>query len=154
MVKSEKRQKMYLLTPRRKKAGKAIARTSMKKLVDECFLDERTHHYIALKIGRIVTAEIKGLSNLQSILCSQSVEDLKTFQFEKIYYELQNNASFLFSIFMSATKTKTPRENRMAVICVCTAVLLKYRFKRLNLFQKMLSLVLYAGHCSKLVSVL
>ena len=53
---------------------------------------------------------------------------------------------------MSATKTRTPRKNRVAVICVCNAVLLKYRCKKFNLFQKVLSLVLYASQCSKKVS--
>ena len=45
-------------------------------------------------------------------------------------------------------------KNRVAVICVCTAVLLKYRCKKFNLFQKVLSLVLYASQCSKKVSLI
>lgn len=128
------------------------ARSSMRTLTNECFSDERTLHFITLKIGRIVRTKIKKLSNLESILCSQSVEELKEFKFESNYQELQNNAPLLHSIFLSATKTRTPRDNQMVVISVCISILLKYRFKRLNLFQRMLSLVLYAGHCSKVVS--
>ena len=55
--------------------------------------------------------EIKKLSNVNSILCSQSIEDLRNFQFESIYRELQINIPFLHSILFSATETKTPRQN-------------------------------------------
>ena len=125
----------------------------MKTLVDECFSDKRTQHFITLKIGRKIRAEIKRLSmcSNSSILRYNTSNDLKNFKFERILEIIQANAPFLLSIFLSATKTQVPRYNRTMIICVCVSILLKYRCKNLNLLQKIISLVLYASQCSQKV---
>lgn len=125
----------------------------MRVATSKFFSDPRTLRFIILKIGKIVRTEMKKLSTTDSVLCSQSTEDLKDFRFERIYDEIKNKAPFLHSIFLSATKTRTPRCNQVAIVCLCFSILLRYRFKRLNLFQKIVSLILYTGHSSKMVSV-
>ena len=126
----------------------------MKKLVSECFAHEKGRFYILLTVQRAIRAEIKMLSTVESILCSQSPDVLKSFDWNMIYEDLHAKAPVLLGFLLSATQTRTPRGNRSAVICVCVAILLKYRFKRLNLVQKVLGLVLYASSCSKKVIIL
>ncbi len=141
------------MTPRRKKAGKALARGSMKSLVDDCFSNKRTQHFVTLKIGRIIRTEIKKLSSSSSILRSPHTSaDLKEFKFEHIFEMIQANAPFLLTVLLSATKTRVPRKNQQLIICVCVSILLKYRCKEQNLLQMLISLVLYASQCSKMVS--
>ena len=101
----------------------------------------------------MVQSEIKLMCNFQSVLKSKSSDDLKHFKWEMIFDELQKKAPVFLCFMMSATKTRNPRSNRIPVICMCTAILLKYRFKQLNLVQKVISLLLYSGNCSKEVSI-
>ena len=143
-----------MLTPNRKKAGKALARRSKRKLAGECLRDDKTRHSIILSLQKLIQTELKKLSSMQSSLLDQSPDTLKSFTWNAIYDELKKNAPIFLSFLMAATQTKTPRSNRIAVMCVCASVILKYRFKRINLFQKIVSLVLYAGHCSKQVSLI
>ena len=130
-------QKTYVLTPRCKPVAKAIARKSSKKVADECLSDEKTKGYIISKIGRDVRTEIKNLSSSQSILCSQSLDYLKNFNYDIIIYdELNQKAQYLLSFLMAATQTKSLHSNHIAVICTCAMIILKFRYTRLNLFQK------------------
>ena len=126
-----------------------------KKVADECLSDDKIKGYIISKIGRDVRTEIKNLSSSQSILCSQSLDYLKSFDYDIIIYdELNQKAPYLLSFLMAATKTRSLRSNRIAVICTCAMIILKFRYTKLNLFQKIISLILYAGHCSKKVFIM
>lgn len=49
----------------------------------------------------------------------------------------------------ACTKTKSPQFNRPGTIRICIAMLLKYHYDKTCLVQKILSLVLYAGHSGK-----
>lgn len=66
-----------MLTPSRKPVAKAIARKSVNKIADECLLDKQTRGYIISKIGRGIRAEMEKLGSTQSILCSQSADELR-----------------------------------------------------------------------------
>lgn len=43
------------------------------------------------------------------------------------------------------------KSNRTATICVCAGILFKFHFPQVNLIQKIVSLILHAGHCGKMV---
>ena len=144
---------MHNLPSTRKKAATAIARGSSMTLAKECLANEKVKGYIIKKVALMVQSEIKLMCNFQSVLKSKSSDDLKHFKWEMIFDELQKKAPVFLCFMMSATKTRNPRSNRIPVICMCTAILLKYRFKQLNLVQKVISLLLYSGNCSKEVSI-
>lgn len=86
-----------------------------------------------------------------SILRSQSVEDMKSFSWNAVFAELTEHAPTLLLILRACTKTRVERSNVRAVIGACAAMLLKHRYDRMSMFQKLVSVILYAGHCSKLV---
>ncbi len=141
-----------MMTPRRKRSAKTIARRSLKTLANECFSDVTTIRYLLKQFHKTIKTEINSLSSLQSVFCHHSPNDLKMFSWDNLYNELQEKAPFLLDLLKAATETRNPRENRDAVICICAAVLLKYRLNKMNLVQKVISLVLHAGRCSKQVS--
>ena len=126
----------------------------MKKLVSECFAQKKGKFYIFQTIQRAVRLEMKTLSTTESILCSQSLDILKTFSWSMIYKELETKAPVLLGLLLSATHTRVIHRNREAIVCICAALLLKYRFKRLNLFQKVLGITFYASSCSKKVNLI
>ena len=142
-----------MITPKHQRAVKALARRSNMALSNECLADMKTREYTLSSIGRMIRTELKKVSSIQSVLCSQSNDDLKNFKWDDIYNELKHKAPVFLGVLLSATKTRCARKNQVAVICMCAAILLKYRFKRLSLVQKIVSLVLYGGHCSKKVCI-
>lgn len=130
--------------------GKAVARRSSMKLAKECIENTTVRNYIIKEMGKMVRNELKTLCSMESVLHSMNFEDLKCFQWEALYEELESHTPNFLSFLVSFTETRTPRCNQKALICICAAILLKYRFKRMCLVHKLIGLI-YAGHSSKKV---
>ena len=105
------------------------------------------------KIGRQLQKEMKNVCSKKvgSILHSNSSEALKSFKWADLITELNAHAPVLVSILHACTQTRTFKPNRAATIGLCAAVLLKYRFHEMSLVQKLISLIMRAGHCGKMV---
>ena len=131
----------------RKGMGKAVARRSSLKLAKECIENTTVRNYIIKEMGKMVRNELKTLCSMESVLRSMNLEDLKCFQWEALYEELESHTPNFLSFLVSFTETRTPRCNQKALICIC-AILFKYRF---NLVHKLIGLILYAGHSLKKV---
>lgn len=142
-----------MLTPSRKHIGKAVARRSKNTIVREMLKDPGTKSYVVKKIGILVRRELMLMCSerVNSILSSQSMSDLKTFSWKALLSELSSNAPVFLSILQSCTHTRKPRQNKDGVIGMCCAILLKFRYQNMCLVQKILSLILHAGHCGKQV---
>ena len=145
--------KKFVLTPSRKHVGRAVARRSRSALVAEVLRDPIAKQYLIKRIGGIIRKELVLMCSdkTNSILGSQLVCDLKEFTWDKLFEELSFNAPILLSILRDCTQTRRPRTNRSAVIGMCFAILLKYRYLKVNLIQKIISMILYAGDSTKQV---
>ena len=148
-----KEPRRYILTPKRKKLGKALARGCSKQVAGECLKDPKIRIYIIEKIGKIVRVEFCRLCSdkTDSILRKHSPKTFKEFTWDALTKELLVNAPVLMSILEGCTETKVERVNRKAVIGMCVVLLLKHRFMKMCLVQKIISLILYAGQASKQV---
>ena len=107
--------------------------------------------YVIINMSRILKSEIRALCS-NSVLRSQAVTDLSQFTWDNLIKEMQTFAPVLLSLLYACTETKTSRSNREATIGICVSVLLKYRFSKMCLVQKLIALILYAGHSAKSVS--
>ena len=116
--------------------------------------DSRTRQHVLKEFGRILRAEMTAMCSdkTASLLRSHSSQDLYDFQWKNLLDELKKFAPVFLFFLQQCTMTKTPRQNRDGVIGMCAAILLKNRFPEMNLLQKNISLLLYAGHCGKRVS--
>ncbi len=152
MVEYTNKAKKYVLTPKRKHA-KAVARRNKSSLVTEVFKDNTTKQYVIKRIGNIVRKELFTMCSEKtgSILSSKHVSDLKEFTWDKLLTELDSHAPVLHSILKMCTQTRRRRPNRSAVIGMCVAILLRYQHVKMNLAQRIVSVILYAGDCSKQV---
>lgn len=149
----QKKARNYNLTPSRKKVGKAVARGSKKAVIRECIKDPLMHKYTIQILGRQLRIELASLCSeaANSILRKQSPDALYGFSWGKLHDELQARAPTFLSLLEMCTYTRKPRRNRMGVIGMCAALLLKYRFGKMSLVQRVVSLLLYAGHSGKQV---
>ena len=133
--------------------GRSIARGNKKTLVDQCYDDLETRYYLMKKIKRIIQKEMKTMCSkrMNSILCSQSKDALTLFKWDDLMAELQAGAPLLYEVLCFCTETKVARRGRNATIGTCAATLFKFRFSRMNLLQKIISLILHSGHSGKQV---
>lgn len=151
---SYKKPRTYVLTPSRKKLGKAVARRSRQTVARECFSEPITRAHLLRHIGMVIRNELKAMCSdkAMSILRTESAAlKLNMFSWDKLLTELSTYAPVFLTLLHAATYTRRSRDNQSAVIGICAAVLLKHRFHKMNLVQKLLSLILYSGHSSKKV---
>ena len=134
-------------------AATYIARKSHKTIAKEALKSTKTKQYIVKALGKELALEIKAMASdsTNSILQSQEPENLIKFKWNMLHDELSANAPQLKSLLFSATKTTRSRSNIHAVVGMCVAILLNNHNPKMNLIQKMNSLILYTGHSSKQV---
>lgn len=131
--------------------SKSIARGHKKALVDQCFSDDEVHDYIMRKIRRILHAEMKEMCSFRvgSILQNTTYEALKNFKWNTLILEMEEHSPNLLYILRACTPTTKEQQN--SVVGMCSALLLKSRFRRMCLAQKIISIILHAGHSGKQV---
>ena len=138
----------HVTTPNSRRLVKKFGRGSKQAAVENCFKDPITKSYLIRILQTIVHKEIQSL-------CSDKVNsvlrraDIRNFNWDQLLEEVQCHAPVFFAIIQSCAHTTTPRMNKKPVIGICIAVLLKHKFHKLCLIQKLISIVLYAGHAGK-----
>ena len=137
-----------MLTPRRKHIGKAIAQGSRLSSATECLKEPSTKKYLLKNIGVLVRNELILMcsNRTDSILCKQSMTELCEFKWDSLLAKRRNNAPVFLSILSECMHTKSPRPNPDAVVGLCSALILKHRFSKMSLVQRLISLILYSGH--------
>ena len=150
-----KRPRTFLLTPQRKHLGKAVARRSKKAIAAECMKDHTVKKHILKSVGKLVHGEIKKFcsDSANSILRRDDPQCIKTFSWESFSSEISKFAPVMKGILQATCKRRISRTDFNVVMCVCVALLLRNRNPRMNLIQKIISLILYGGHSSKQVSL-
>lgn len=71
------------------------------------------------------------------------------YRWEKLIAELQVHAPTLLNILYACTSKD--RQNRNGTIGMCIAMILKLRYPRMSLVQKIISVILLSGNTSKQV---
>lgn len=122
-------------------------------MINQCYKDPVARKHMVNKIGQVLRLEIKAMCSdrVSSILQSMNSDNLKTFRWDLVLSELKLHAPMLMDILFSCTKTKFPRKNQTGIVCFVASILFKFRYARMDAVQKVLSLILYAGHCGKQV---
>ena len=145
-----KKPKHYVLTPTRKKICKTITRGSHVALARRCLENDDIRKCIISGVSRMLRKEIATLcSNLvPSVLRDKSNDGLKSFQWKCLLDELQTHAPMLLEILKSCTKVRRPIS---AVIGVINAILCNNRRNSASLIQRLIYVILYSGHASKMV---
>lgn len=119
----------------------------------EALKDPTTKKYLVEMLGNELAKEVKCMSSdsVNSILQSQNPDHLKQFNWEMLLNELCKFAPVLRRL-LSLASSRVRRSNTDAVIGMCAAILINHRNPKMNLVQKINSLILYAGHSSKQVT--
>ena len=109
--------------------GKAVARRSKRTLILEALKDPDIKVCIVKKIGVLLKHELAQMCSdkVESVLRSKISSALE-FKWDTLLAELSVHAPILLSLLLSCTSTRRPRPNQNAVIGMCCAILLKFRY--------------------------
>ena len=144
-----------LTTPRRKKLTRLLIRGKPPSVACQVLKDPRYLSPLLLKMGRIIAKEVAVLCSdrVSSLLSSSKKNDFVTFKWEKLF-EVESHAPCLLKILTTALQTKNENKTAVPLIGVIVSILCSFRRRSMNLIQKIVSVILYAGHCSKQVIML
>ena len=133
---------------------KAAARRSYKSMADSTWTHTRVQPYVKKQFFSQLRKEIKHLCSfsVNSMMLQSGYKSFESFSWRKVEKELRCNSPLFYDVLMQMTKTRRPRSNHTIILCVCAAIILKFRYPKMSLIQKIISCVLYYGHCSKQVN--
>ena len=112
---------------------------------------QEVRKYVIIQLGVLLRRELKTLcsDSTNSLLRYNILRDKHPFCWESLVNELTAHTPIFLNILKELTHTRRPRDNRNAVIATCASILLKFRFIKMNVLQKIVSIILYAGHASR-----
>ena len=147
-----------VLTPTSRKFGKRLARGSSVSVAVECVKDKRTQKHVVAALGQVIRSEITKLcsSKVNSIQNFIDPKSLQSFSWDTIIGEAAEHAPSLVQLLMECMKKnirkrKTSQPSQKSIVGMCISLFCKHRNQKMNLVQKVLCLVLYAGHSAKQV---
>ena len=145
-----KKPRTYPITPGRKRLVKALARNSLHAITQNLFQNAAAKKLILKEIGRLLHNEVVTMCSDQvnSVLRSKSAESLPSFSWSVLIAELKKHAPILLTVLSNCTKTPSQKD-ATPVIGLCAAVIMKFRRPSMSLVQRILSIVLFAGHAKK-----
>ena len=100
-------------------------------------------------LRKFLTSEIKALCS-DPYLLNKSKEALSNFSWDDFYELLKVKAPTILA-FLEACVSRSSALNSHVVVGVCAAILAKARRPAASLFQHIISIILYSGHCGKKV---
>ncbi|KAL9954297.1 hypothetical protein ACROYT_G041816 [Oculina patagonica] len=131
--------------------AKTIAETVMgieavKKAVKEQFLRDIDSQCQKLCLTKKATPSVLNVTQ------DSCVEALNHFSWEKVMVEMRDRSPDVLDVL--ATISKQPSESQVPPVCFGYAVLMYQRNSKLGMLQKLLSILLGSGGCSRRVSTL
>lgn len=135
----------------------SIARQVMK--------DKRIRSKVVEIMSTDAGKEMKKLCSkkVNSVLRKRDFSTIQTFNIQAVIKEMEEHAPSVLTILRGCLLGRKPSKQKKMksriididlLVSVCCALLLRGRSQRMNLLQRIISIVLYCGHTSKRVSVL
>ena len=144
---------MYSLTPSRSEDGRSLARGNWKPIIRRSLKNPVRVKFIAKCIARVAKYELQKFCS-SSLLRTHTVDSITNFKWKTILKKAKCTMPVLFEILSKCTETRTNRNNTDSIIGMVISIFAKHRQPHCCLAQKVISLILYSGHCSSKVSII
>lgn len=159
------RPRQFKLTPSRKGLGNSIARGKPLAIARKCLNNQAIRKHVISCLGQQLRQELSTMcsDSLNSCLRTTNVRaDFSSFSLDNIIQELEDHAPlFLQFLVMCMNRksgchctAKSLHATSKIAIVLCASVILKQRRSCMSLIQKVVAVILYSGHASKMVSQL
>lgn len=165
MLKGKKSSRVYKLSRSLKRIGRSVGRLKRESIAREAMKDERIRSKSVEILSKSLAKEMKRLCSkkVMSALRKRDLSSLQEFDVNSIIKEMEQYApSVLILLRGCLLGCKCPKAGAKKsrslsadlIVAVCCAILLRGRSQRMNMLQRIISLVLYCGHASKRVSTI
>lgn len=146
--------KSFKITPSRRKICKPLIRRNFQSFSIKCFENVVTRKAIIKKICGMLRQEVSAIcsDNYSTVMRDKNSEALIEFDFAKIIEEMELKTPTLLYLLQNCLKANTPRGNEKAVLAIIASMIFKHRRSSCSLLQRIISLILYAGHTAKQVN--
>ena len=142
----------YHLTPSRKAMGMVLGRRRYDALAKYSLKHNKMQNLYIKHISKAIRVEIMTLKST-SILLDTRKENLCSLTLSRLEKELQIQTPVMLALFKSCIpRSSIDHHDGLPMILMCISVLTKANRKVATIFQKLISIYLYAGHASKSVS--
>lgn len=162
VVKNKKRSRIYHLSRSLKPLGKSLGRNTRSSVCKQLMKVKGMREQVLNIVVKIIRSEINQMCSFEvsSVLRKLSAEVLQRFDWSKLMNEFEQHAPVFIKILggcvckkaSSKKVSRQPRYNEKAIISICAAIILRYRNQRMNLVQRIVSVLMYCGHAQKSVS--
>lgn len=156
---------VHNLTSSMKKLGKSIGRSRPIGIARQVMSHKRTRAAVLREIGLLMRREMRSLCSKKtpSVLRRKvTVELLKGFRWKDVSNELRERSPVLYQILKEVLqrKRRKTKGNKPSIqvdddliASLCAGVILRHRNSRMSLVQRIISLLLYSEHTTKLVCI-
>lgn len=160
MVKGKSYSKVHHLSRSLKKIGKGLGRKSIKSVAFQVMKHKQLRSRILKVLGTSIQIELKKMCDMNkpSILRSNDPVVVQSFKWQVLINELKENVPTLYNILACCARKKPMKQGKKSyrvkdevVIGICASVLLRHRNCKLNLIQRIVSMILYSNHAGKMV---
>ena len=146
-----------------KKLGRSVGRANRSAIARQVVRDERIRTRVIELLGTHMGKEMKKLctKEVMSVLRKADSDSVQQFSVKSIIEEMKTHAPSVLTVLRGcvhgrrrsrAKKQKSRMIDVDTVVGVCCAILLRGRSQKMNLLQRIISLILFCGHASKRVS--
>ena len=153
---------MLSLSRSLKKLGKSVGRSRPIGIARQVMSHKRVRVAVIKETGLRIRRELRSLCSKKapSILRRKPTsESLNTFSWKDISKELNERSPLLLQILKECLtrkrrKTKKKQTKRIdddTIASLCAGIILRHRNSRMTLMQRIMSLLLYSEHTTKLV---
>lgn len=151
--------RIFNLTSSLKKLGHGLGRRSRQSIAHQVVNDEVMLSKALVYISNKVKKEIKYMCSyhVNSVLRKSTIEAMQSFKWEDLTAELTAHAPTFYKLLNCCIVNKHSRKpvySEEAIIGNIAAIFLRYSNQRMNMAQRLNSVVLYSGHSAKQVSKL
>jgi hypothetical protein len=112
--------------------------------------ENETKDEIVNCMEKVLQEEVRKLcaDDHDSIMLKSDTETIKMFSFQKILQEAEKVSPTLIKLLTSCLHST---RNQNAVLVAIISIIVKQRRDKMCLFQRVMSVILYGGNCSKMV---
>ena len=146
-----------------KKLGRSVGRANRSAIARQVMKDDRIRTRVVQLIGTHLGKEMKRLctNEVTSVLRKTDSDSVQQFTVQSIIEEMKMHAPSVLTVLRGclhgrrrsrAKKQKSRIVDVDTLVGVCCAILLRGRSQKMNLLQRIVSLILFCGHASKRVS--
>lgn len=158
VVKQPKRRRLFALSNSLQKLGRSVARRKFRSVASHVLAHKSISKEVIERVAKVIAKEMNLMCRRSSacVLNESSKDTLATFTWNRLIQVMKvkapNTSILLEGCVRQGYRWKKHLPNTDPLIGIVVAIILRLRSQKMNLIQRIVAVVLYAGHAAECVS--